>query len=181
VTARGSKSAPRPIEHPSRQLHAPEPASINPAVHGPSFRFGLERVRAVRKHGEDVAQQELAGALARREDREADYRLALERVGGARAAHREAAARSGSASEMLRHQAWLEHSEQVQAASSEELSREEREVTRRRAVLAEAARERMALDRLEVRRRTEFNRDAARSEGREHDEIALNVFRGNAA
>jgi flagellar export protein FliJ len=135
----------------------------------------------VRKHGEDVAQQALAGALERRDTREADYLLAQERVDSAQAAQRKAAARSGSASEMLRYQAWLEHSEQVQATSSEELSREEREVASRRAALADAARERMALDRLEARRRTDFDREAARSENRDHDEIALNVFRGNAA
>jgi flagellar export protein FliJ len=150
-------------------------------VYGPSFRFGLERVRAVRKHGEEVAQQSLAGAVERRDDCEAELRIAEERVDDARAAQRAAAERSGSASEMLRHQAWIERTEQVQASTSEDFSREEREVARSRAALTAAASDRQALDRLEVRRRSEFDRAAARSESREHDEIALNVFRGNAA
>jgi flagellar export protein FliJ len=179
----GASSAARGagLEHPSRQLQRPGAASINRAVYGPSFRFGLERVRAVRKHGEEVAQQELAGAVERRDDCEVELRLAEERVNGARTAQREAAERSGSASEMLRHQAWIERTEQVHTSSSEDFSREEREVARRHAALVSAASDRQALDRLEARRRGDFDREAARSESREHDEIALNVFRGNAA
>jgi flagellar export protein FliJ len=150
-------------------------------VYGPSFRFGLERVRAVRKHGEEIAQQDLAVAVERRDDRAAELRRAEDRVGGARTAQREAAARSGSASELQRHQAWIERTEHEQATTSDDLSRDEREVARRRSALTAAARDRKALDRLEERQRSDFEREAARGEGRDSDEIALNVFRGGGA
>jgi flagellar export protein FliJ len=106
---------------------------------------------------------------------------AHERVDDAHAAQRDAAAQSANAGDMLRHQAWIEHSEQIAASSVEDLGREEREVARRRGTLTAAARERKALDRLEARRRSDFDRDVARNESRDQDEIALNVFRAGAA
>ena len=47
--------------------------------------------------------------------------------------------------------------------------------------LTAAARDTKALDKLEERQRSEFDRTAARREAYETDEMALNVFRGNAA
>jgi flagellar export protein FliJ len=171
----------RRVEHPSTLLQSSPAASINRDVYGPSFRFGLERVRTVRKHIEQVAQQELAGALERRDEREVDLRLAEERAGGARTAQLAAGGRVQSATELLSHQAWIERTEQDQATLASDLSREEQEVARRRNVLGNAARETKALDRLEARRRGEFDRAAARAEGHALDEVALNVFRGSAA
>jgi flagellar export protein FliJ len=169
------------IEHPSRPLQPGSLGSIKRSVSGPSFRFGLERVRTVRKHIEEVAQQELAGALGRRDEREADLRLAEQRAGGARTAKLAAGERVQSASDLQSHQAWIERTEQDQVTLANDLSREEQEVARRRNALGNAARETKALDRLEARRRGEFDRAAARSDGNALDEVALNVFRGNAA
>ncbi len=150
-------------------------------VYGPSFRFRLERVRAVRKHGEQLAQQELAGALGRRDGCEAELRLAEQRAGGALSGLRAAAERTLSATELQRNQDWIERTEQAQAVVAESLVLHEREVQRRRSVLSAAARETKALDRLEARRRKEFNNAAARADLRVEDEIALNVFRSDAA
>jgi flagellar export protein FliJ len=171
----------RGVEHPSRPLYDGSQASITSDVSGPSFRFGLERVRTVRKHGEQVAQQALAGAVERRDKREAEYRLAEQRAGGARAARLAAAAHTQSAAELVDHQIWIERTEQAQAAVAADLSREEQEVNRRRQALTAAARDRKALDRLEARQRAEFETGLARSEGKVLDEIGLNVFRGSAA
>jgi flagellar export protein FliJ len=151
------------------------------SVYGPSFRFGLERVRTVRKHGEQLAQQELAGAVGRRDDCEAELRLAEQRAGGALRSQRTATERPLSATELQSHQAWIERTEQAHALVADNLSRHEREVDRRRGQLNAAAREKKALDRLEARRRREFDQAAARAEMLATDEIALNVFRGNAA
>jgi flagellar export protein FliJ len=86
-----------------------------------------------------------------------------------------------SAEELQSHQAWLERTEQAHATVAENLTRHQREVERRRAALTAAARETKALDRLELRRRSEFERNAAQRDGYVTDEVALNVFRGNAA
>jgi flagellar FliJ protein len=150
-------------------------------VYGPSFRFSLERVRTVRKHGEQLAAQELAGAMGRRDDCEAELTLAEEQAGVAMNAQRTAAERTLSATELQCHQAWIERTAQVRAVVAESLTRHEREVDRRRTVLTAAARDKKALDRLKARRRSEFDREAARGEMLATDEIALNVFRGNAA
>jgi flagellar export protein FliJ len=161
------------------RLHAEPPASITSLVSGPSFRFGLERVRSVRKHGEQVAQQQLAGAIGLRDDCEAELKVAEQRAGGAHSGQRAASDRLLSASELLSHQAWIERTELAQASVADSLSR--REVDRRRKALTAAARETKALDRLEARRRSDFERAAARREAFASDEIALNVFRGDAA
>jgi flagellar export protein FliJ len=163
------------------RLHAEPPASITSLVSGPSFRFGLERVRSVRKHGEQVAQQQLAGAIGLRDDCEAELKVAEQRAGGAHSGQRAASDRLLSASELLSHQAWIERTELAQASVADSLSRHEREVDRRRKALTAAARETKALDRLEARRRSDFERAAARREAFASDEIALNVFRGDAA
>lgn len=150
-------------------------------MNGPSFRFRLERVRRVHAHGEQVAQQQLAGALTRRDGIAAELAVADAAAGGARTAQLAAAERPQSALELQAHQAWRERTEQARAAVAESLTRHEREVTRRQAALTAAAREKKALDRLEARRRREFDIAAARHEARVTDEVALNVFRGSAA
>ncbi len=163
------------------RLRAPARASITGVVSEPSFRFGLERVRAVRKHSEKIAQQELAGALGRRDDCEAELRLAEERAGGAQSGLRAAAGRLQNAGDLQSHQAWIERTELAKSAVAESLTRQEREVDRRRKALTAAAREKKALDRLEARQRSEFERAAARRDAAATDEMALNVFRGSAA
>jgi flagellar export protein FliJ len=150
-------------------------------VYGPSFRFRLERVRRVHAHGEQVAQQQLAGALTRRDGAAAELMAADAIAGGARNAKLAAGERPQSALELQSHQAWLERTEQARTVVADSLNRHEREVTRRQAALTVAARDKKALDRLEARRRREFDVAAARREALITDEVALNVFRGNAA
>jgi len=162
-------------------MQPPSRAPITGGVYGPSFRFGLERVRTVRKHGEQVAQQELAGALGRRDACDAELKLAEELAGGARSQQLAGAERIQTATDLQAQQAWLERTELARTSVAESLSRHEREVERRRRALGVAAREKKALDKLEARQRSAFEQQAARRDTLATDEMALNVFRGNAA
>ena len=146
------------------------------------FRFPLERLRALRERGEDLAKQELAGAM-RRQTACADRLRAMgEEVAGAFAAQRAAAVDGGaSAHELAAHQAYLERMEQVREAGRVDLDRHEAEVDVRRDALHEAARERQALERLKERRRADHERAVARAEGLVLDEIALTQHRRSAS
>lgn len=155
--------------------------SDNRDVSGPSFRFRLERVRALRKHGEDLAKQELAGALTRRSACAEALRADEARLDDARTAHRDAGAAPLSATELVARQAYLERMERSVAAAALDLDLSDDEVASRRDVLAQAARARETLERLKERQRSEHARELARREGVELDEIALNVFRRGAA
>jgi flagellar FliJ protein len=150
-------------------------------VTGSGFRFRLERVRALREHGEAVAQQELAGALNRRGECEDELNAAEERLDEARSAQRQPGASSTSALDLLARQAYLERIERVRDATAADLDKHDAEVAVRRDRLAEAARAREALDRLKERRRADFDLEASRQDGRELDEVALNVHRRGAA
>ena len=55
-------------------------------MNGPSFRFRLERVRALRERREDAAKQELAGAMMRHRRCEDEVQAAAARSPSARAA-----------------------------------------------------------------------------------------------
>jgi flagellar export protein FliJ len=171
----------RDVKHLSSGLQRGPGASITRSVYGPSFRFRLERVRSVRKHGERLAQQELAGAMGRRDDSQAELIAAEERAGGAHQATREAATRLLSAADLLSHQAWIERTAQAREAMADELAAQEREVARRRADLTVAARAHKALERLETRQRGAFDLNAARIEGRALDEMATSRLRGTSA
>jgi len=154
--------------------------SDNRDVSGSAFRFRLERVRALREHGEAVAQQELAGAMTRRGQCEDQLNDAEARLDLARTAQRETFAPT-TAVDLQARQAYLERIEQARDATAADLDRHEAEVSERRDRLTEAARAREALDRLKERRRADFDLAAARQDGRELDEVALNVHRRGAA
>jgi flagellar FliJ protein len=147
-----------------------------------SFRFPLERLRALRERGEDLAKQELAGALHRRAHCAERLRAVGEEVAGAFAAQRAAAA-SGPArpTDLAAHQVYLERIEQVREAGRLDLDRHDAEVGARRDALREAARQRQALERLKERRRADHERAAARAEGAVLDEIALTQHRRSAS
>jgi flagellar export protein FliJ len=140
---------------------------------GPSFRFRLERVRAVRERREKLAQLELAESITRLSDTQADLRSAEADVEQARAEARNAGA-SGpvGAAELLANQVFLERVEAEQNQRKVELARSEAEVADRNAKLAAAAGEHEMLIRLRERRRGEHNRELARRESIAHDEIA---------
>jgi flagellar FliJ protein len=142
-----------------------------------SFRFRLERVRALREHGEDVAKQALAGALMRREECEEKLHDAEQQLDQARTAQRETGATGTSSADLIARQAYLERVERTRDATARDLDLHETEVANRRDLLTEAARAREALERLKERRRVDHERELARQSGRELDEVALNVYR----
>jgi flagellar FliJ protein len=148
---------------------------------GPSFRFRLERVRALRERTEDQAKQKFAGAVQERMRSERELEAAADRVAKAREAQLNASALPTSATELLARQAYLERSELDHRASQEDLGRSEQALEQRREELTEAARERQALERLKEHRRIEHAREQARIEAAALDEIALNGFRRRVA
>ena len=148
---------------------------------GPSFRFRLERVRALRERAEDEAKEAFAGAMFDRLRSEREMEEAAKRVVEARDAQLDATAAPVSATELMARQAYLERSERAHEASKEDLSRREHTVEERREELTEAARDRQALERLKEHRRTEFVRERDRVDALALDEIALNGFRRRAA
>jgi flagellar protein FliJ len=147
----------------------------------PSFRFRLERVRALRERAEDEAKQAFAGAMVQRLRSVQEMEDAAKRVEQARQAQLGAAAAPVSAIDLMAHQAYLERSERAHQTSQGDLNRRDHTVEQRREELTEAARDRQALERLKENRRTEFLREQARIEAADLDEIALNGFRRRAA
>ncbi len=148
---------------------------------GPSFRFRLERVRALRERREDAAKEELAGAMLRHRRCEEEVQAAAERIAHARAAQVDATRATSSATDLLARQAYLERAERAHQATRTDLQRHEVELVQRRDALTQAARERQALERLKEQRRADHEREMARQEGLMLDEIALNGYRRNAA
>lgn len=148
---------------------------------GPSFRFRLERVRALRERAEDEAKEAFAGAMLDRLRSEQEMEDAAQRVAQARAAQLDATAAPMSATDLMARQAYLERSERAHQASKDDLNRRDQVLEERRDELTEAARERQALERLKENRRIEFQREQARIEAANLDEIALNGFRRRAA
>lgn len=166
------------------RVHCPAARDVrsdNGDVSGSSFRFRLERVRALREHGEDLAKQELAGALTRRGECEEQLLSDEERLDRARSAQRATGAESVTALDLIARQAYLERIERARDATARDLDRHEAEVAARRDTLTEAARAREALERLKERRRADHDLEVARQDGRELDEVALNVYRRGAS
>jgi len=156
-------------------------------VTGPSFRFRLERVRALRERREDLARQALAKAIVERscsQDRLSTIEAHLEHArseqrlttGGATAG-----AATVSAVELQAGQAFVERIEAQRLAGVGELAHHEHVVADRDADLGQAAREREMLERLKERHRAEHLRAAQRREGNALDEIAIDRFRRSAA
>jgi flagellar FliJ protein len=151
------------------------------AMNGPSFRFRLERVRALRERREDAAKQELAGAMLRHRRCEEEVEAASARIASARAAQMDAARLPSSATDFMARQAYLERAERAHQVTRQDLQRHELELAQRREVLMKASQERQALERLKENRRAEHEREQARKEGMMLDEIAINGFRRRAA
>lgn len=142
-----------------------------------AFTFRLERVRQLRERGEDLAKQELAGALSRRESCEERLRANGAQLDEARAAQRDLAAATASAMDLIARQRYLERVEADRVAGEQDLVRHDAEVDARRTSLREAARERQVLERLKERRRADHARELLRVEGEQLDEIALTIHR----
>jgi flagellar FliJ protein len=148
---------------------------------GPSFRFRLERVRALRERAEDEAKEAFAASMQDRNRSEQEMDEAARRVEAAREAQLDTAAAPVNATELIARQAYLERSERAHEATKQDLHRREQAMEQRREELTEAARERQALERLKEHRRGEFLREQLRIEAAALDEIALNGFRRRAA
>ncbi|HEX4438282.1 MAG TPA: flagellar export protein FliJ [Solirubrobacteraceae bacterium] len=149
------------------------------AVSGPSFRFRLERVRAVRERKEKLAQQELARSISRLSSTREELRSAEEVLERAQDEQRSAAGPVGAA-ELQSRQAFLERIEARRTVSELDVTRGEAEVADRNADLVVAAGEHEMLNRLRDRRRGEHERESMRRENKVLDEMAARA-RGSAA
>jgi flagellar protein FliJ len=152
----------------------------------PSFRFRLERVRALRQRKELLAREELARAISERSGSRDRLRRVEEHLEQARSDQRLASGNGASraavsAAELLAHQAFLEHVEAQRTMGMRELERHEADVADRDTQLGRAAREHELLERLKDRRRAEHEREVGRRESEQLDEIALERFRRSAA
>jgi flagellar protein FliJ len=148
---------------------------------GSSFRFRLERVRALRERSEDAAKQALADAMQQHQLCSQELERAQDRVAQARNAQLAAADHMSTVADLLVRQAYLERTERAVQASLHDLDRHEQQLELRREELTAAAREREALERLKDHRRADHEREEARREGLILDEIAINGFRRRAA
>lgn len=148
-----------------------------------SFRFRLERVRALRERREKIAKQQLAQAISRRSNSEDELRVSDARLHQAREQQRSAAARvtTLTGSDLLANQAFVERIEAQRGERAVELKRREAEVLERDAKLATAASEHEMLKRLSERQRGEHDREVARRERNALDEIAAARFARRSA
>jgi len=161
----------------------PTPSDYAAVSTAPSFRFRLERVRAVRERKEDLARQELARAVAQLSGSQDRLRTVEDHLAQAHADQRLAAIESptAGAAELLARQAFVEHIEAQRTMGMRELERHEADVAAHDAQLGQAAREHQMLERLKERHRVEHQREAGRRESGLLDEIALDRFRRSAA
>ena len=141
------------------------------------YVFSLERVRAVREHAEEQAQEELASSLAVRTKGEAMLSAAADDLVGAHQARRSRSNGELSGAELIALQAYLERAERVRESAALELDRREAEVEARRAALTARSQERQVLERLKERRRADHDREMERRESVLLDEMALNAHR----
>jgi flagellar protein FliJ len=151
-------------------------------VETPSFTFRLERVRTLRERAEERAREELARELQLRLRGEALLRAATLTASAAQDAGRDAVqAPLTSATDLQAAQAYIERAERARREAALDLDRQDAEVAARRDVLAEAARDREAIDRLKDKQRSDFDREWARRAQNQLDEVALGVHRRGGA
>jgi flagellar FliJ protein len=136
---------------------------------GPSYRFRLERVRALRERREEQVKQEFAVALQARQHSFDEVARIRTRITDARGAQLTAVA-----DDLRAHQSYLERLEHALELELQELARREVELSERRVVLTKASQDLEALERLKEKGRDDHNREAARVEQNMLDEIAGN-------
>ena len=148
------------------------------SVETPSFTFRLERVRDLRERAEEHAREELARELQLRMRGEALLLQATQAVTSAQDTGRGALRRFGaSGADMIAAQAYLERAERDRREAALDLDRQDAEVEARRRALVAAARERQTIGKLEERQRAAHDREVARREQIDLDEVALGVHR----
>jgi flagellar FliJ protein len=152
-------------------------------VETPSFTFRLERVRTLRESAEERAKEELSNELRHRAEGERLLDAAKDAMQAAadhgRNAH--SAGRVVRAVDLIAHQTFLERTEQLKTEAALELFRRNTEVGIKREILANAARDRQAIDKLKERRKAEHDAEWARKSQNTLDELALAVHRRGAA
>jgi flagellar export protein FliJ len=147
-------------------------------VTGSSFRFRLERVRALRERRETIAKQDLARAISRLTVTQEELAAADARLQRARRHAREATAQAVTvdAAELQARQAFLENVEATRRARSQDVAQRQGEVARRGAELTLAAGEHEMLIRLRERQRSEHESELSRLERNALDEMATVRF-----
>ena len=138
-------------------------------MNGPSYRFRLERVRALRERHEEQAKQEFGVALQARERSQEEVTRTKTRIAAARQKQLGA-----GGDELHAHQSYLERLEHALELELQELARREVELSERRVALTKASQDLEALERLKEKGRDDHNREAARVEQNMLDEIAGN-------
>lgn len=148
-------------------------------MRSPSFTFRLERVRSLREREEDLAKEQLARGLHHQVQGEALLREAEHTLRAAREHALGAATSPGgtSAADLMAAQVWLERTRRGKHAAELDLSRREAEVAHRRTALTSAAQDRQAIEKLRERALDTHQREAARREQLQLDEMALAVHR----
>jgi flagellar FliJ protein len=152
-------------------------------VSDPSFRFRLERVRALRERHEDLAKQALADAITQMSCSQDRLRSVDAHLEHARAEQRLSTRTSVplSGTELQARQAFLERVEVQRREGARQVQRDEAHVVDRGADLGRAAREREMLERLKERQREAHAQEEQRRESETLDEIAIDRFRRSAA
>jgi flagellar protein FliJ len=151
-------------------------------VETPSFTFRLERVRTIRERAEERAREDLSNELRVRAEGEALLQQATDAAIAARDLSRATVqAKRLSSLDFLSAQAFIERTERRRIDASLELARRDAEVAVRREVLAAAARDRQAIDKLKERQKAEHDAEWARKSQNTLDELALAVHRRGGA
>jgi flagellar FliJ protein len=145
-------------------------------MNGPSYRFRLERVRALRERREEQAKQEFAVALRLRQECQQEVERADDRIVQAQRAQIRAAAE-----DLHAHQSYLERMENARKLALEELAHTESELEDRRIALTKASQDREALERLKEKGLADHLREIARIDQITTDEIAGNGYWRRAA
>ena len=152
-------------------------------VETPSFTFRLERVRTLRERAEERAREALSNELRVRAEGEALLRQATDAV-DRRPRHRPQRRSTPAASPPSTSCPPRPSSSAPSASASRpsiELDRREAEVAVRRSVLAAAARDRQAIDKLKERQKADHDAEWARRSQNTLDELALAVHRRGGA
>jgi flagellar protein FliJ len=145
------------------------------------FRFGLERVRDLRAHDEELAKERFAASLSQRLRGEAILRAAEEQLHDARIGGAPAAQASLSGADLLARQAWVERLERSKADAEVRLLGLDAQLAASRDDLTDASRRREVLDKLKERQRQAHVADQLRREGAALDEMALGIHRRRSA
>lgn len=144
----------------------------------PSFTFRLERVKSLREQAKDSAREQLARQLALRMRGEALLRQAAATAEAARDSGRGTLSRPGaSGADLAAAQRWIERTDGSRREAALDLDRRDAEVSARRDALVVAMREHEVIGRLEARQRAAHDREMARREQNQLDEMALNIHR----